>query len=68
MNPGSCSQAPASEAVRPRARCKMATGPLLYGHLMPGNEEEAVALIDAYLERGATDRTWSGWRRGRDRQ
>ena len=27
----------------------------LYGHLMPGNEEEAVALIDAYLERAATD-------------
>jgi integrase len=23
----------------------------LYGHLMPGNEEEAVALVDAYLER-----------------
>ncbi|MHB1242475.1 MAG: tyrosine-type recombinase/integrase [Gaiellaceae bacterium] len=22
-----------------------------YGHLMPGNEEEAVALVDAYLER-----------------
>jgi integrase len=22
-----------------------------YGHLMPGNEDEAVALIDAYLER-----------------
>jgi integrase len=27
----------------------------LYGHLMPGSEEEAVALIDAYLERAATD-------------
>jgi hypothetical protein len=25
-----------------------------YGHLMPGNEDEAVALVDAYLER-ATD-------------
>ncbi len=24
----------------------------LYGHLMPGNEDEAVALVDAYLERG----------------
>jgi len=23
----------------------------LYGHLMPGNENEAVALVDAYLER-----------------
>jgi integrase len=23
----------------------------LYGHLMPGNEDEAVALVDAYLER-----------------
>jgi integrase len=22
-----------------------------YGHLMPGNEEEAVALMDAYIER-----------------
>lgn len=27
----------------------------LYGHLMPGNEEEAVALVDAYLERSNTD-------------
>jgi integrase len=26
----------------------------LYGHLMPGNEEEAVALVDAYLERADT--------------
>jgi integrase len=25
----------------------------LYGHLMPGNEDEAVALVDAYLERSA---------------
>jgi integrase len=24
-----------------------------YGHLMPGNEDEAVALVDAYLERAA---------------
>jgi len=22
-----------------------------YGHLMPGSEDEAVALVDAYLER-----------------
>lgn len=28
----------------------------LYGHLMPGNEEEAVALVDAYLERADTRR------------
>jgi integrase len=26
----------------------------LYGHLMPGNEDEAVALVDAYLERAST--------------
>jgi len=26
----------------------------LYGHLMPGNEDEAVALVDAYLERSST--------------
>ena len=26
----------------------------LYGHLMPGNEGEAVALVDAYLERANT--------------
>jgi integrase len=26
----------------------------LYGHLMPGNDGEAVALIDSYLERAAT--------------
>jgi integrase len=26
----------------------------LYGHLMPGNEKEAVALVDAYLERADT--------------
>jgi integrase len=24
-----------------------------YGHLMPGNEDEAVGLVDAYLERAA---------------
>lgn len=28
----------------------------LYGHLMPGNEDEAVALVDAYLERSDTSR------------
>jgi integrase len=27
----------------------------LYGHLMPGNEDEAVTLADAYLERANTD-------------
>jgi integrase len=26
----------------------------LYGHLMPGNEDEAAALVDAYLERANT--------------
>jgi hypothetical protein len=26
----------------------------LHGHLMPGNEEEAVALVDAYIERAST--------------
>ena len=25
-----------------------------YGHLMPGNEEEAAALLDAYLARADT--------------
>ncbi len=25
-----------------------------YGHLMPGNEEEAAGLLDAYLERSVT--------------
>jgi hypothetical protein len=25
-----------------------------YGHLMPGNEDEAAALLDAYLERANT--------------
>jgi integrase len=28
----------------------------LYGHLMPGNEDEAVALVDAYLERADSGR------------
>ncbi len=26
-----------------------------YGHLMPGNEDEAVALVDAYLERASAE-------------
>jgi hypothetical protein len=26
----------------------------LYGHLMPGNEDEAVALVDTYVERART--------------
>jgi hypothetical protein len=25
-----------------------------YGHLMPGNEDEAAGLLDAYLERSNT--------------
>jgi hypothetical protein len=25
-----------------------------YGHLMPGNEDEAAALLDAYLEQANT--------------
>jgi integrase len=25
-----------------------------YGHLMPGNEEQAAALLDAYLRKAAT--------------
>jgi len=28
----------------------------LYGHLMPGNEDEAVALVDAYLERANSEK------------
>jgi hypothetical protein len=28
----------------------------LYGHLMPGNEDEAVLLVDAYLERADSGR------------
>ncbi len=31
----------------------------LYGHLMPGNEDEAVALVDSYLERATTVRRLS---------
>lgn len=34
----------------------------LYGHLMPGNENEAVALVDAYLERADTERRLSDLR------
>jgi hypothetical protein len=26
----------------------------IYGHLMPGSEDEAAALLDAYLERADT--------------
>ena len=26
----------------------------LYGHLMPGNEDEAAGLLDAYLQRADT--------------
>jgi integrase len=30
-----------------------------YGHLMPGNEDEAVALVDAYLKRAtALGQSW----------
>jgi integrase len=32
----------------------------LYGHLMPGNEDEAVALVDEYLERVDRDRRLVG--------
>jgi hypothetical protein len=32
---------------------------------MPGNEDEAVALVDAYLERADTERRLSGLRNGR---
>jgi integrase len=28
----------------------------LYGHLMPGNEDEAVALVDAYLARASSEK------------
>jgi len=28
----------------------------LYGHLMPGNEDEAVALVDSYLERANSEK------------
>lgn len=30
-----------------------------YGHLMPGSEDEAAALLDAYLERAGADTAWS---------
>jgi integrase len=29
-----------------------------YGHLMPGNEDEAAALLDSYLERPTRPRDW----------
>ncbi|HEX5469542.1 MAG TPA: tyrosine-type recombinase/integrase [Gaiellaceae bacterium] len=38
----------------------------LYGHLMPGNEDEAIALVDAYLERGDTRRRLSQLSDGSD--
>ena len=31
-----------------------------YGHLMPGNEEEAAALLDTYLERAVGQARASG--------
>ena len=31
-----------------------------YGHLMPGNEGEAVDLVDAYLEHANRDATATG--------
>jgi hypothetical protein len=44
-----------------------------YGHLTPGNEDEAVALVDVYLERaanlgtilGQSDTVTSGFQRSR---
>jgi integrase len=30
-----------------------------YGHLMPGNEDEAAGLLDAYLERTAAGQRWA---------
>jgi integrase len=30
-----------------------------YGHLMPGNEDEAADLLDAYLERAAAGQKWA---------
>jgi hypothetical protein len=30
----------------------------LYGHLFPGNEAEASALLDAYLDRALTEAVW----------
>jgi hypothetical protein len=38
-------------------RCRLQRSPITldrYGHLMPGNEDEAAALLDAYLERADT--------------
>ena len=34
-----------------------------YGHLMPCNEDEAVALVDAYLEAGDWRTNWRAGRR-----
>jgi integrase len=30
-----------------------------YGHLMPGNEDEAIALVDKYLERASVGQPWA---------
>lgn len=30
-----------------------------YGHLMPGNEDEAIALVDKYLEQAAAGQKWA---------
>jgi integrase len=30
-----------------------------YGHLMPGNEDEAIALVDKYLERASAGQPWA---------
>ena len=30
-----------------------------YGHLMPGNEDEAIALVDKYLERASVGQKWA---------
>jgi hypothetical protein len=30
-----------------------------YGHLFPGNEDEAAGLLDAYLERTAVGQPWA---------
>ena len=32
-----------------------------YGHLMPGSEEEAAGLLDAYLERGRAAQVRDDW-------
>jgi hypothetical protein len=33
-----------------------------YGHLMPGNEDEAAALLDTYLECRTRGLVWRSWR------